>query len=1222
MSIVFTIYNESGELYPFTETPQPVILIDEDERTIKEKLFAFEGRKLFVNFTRIRRDVTNADPKLFVSSILDLYEQEHQDYEDVYKSTKTNDDSLNALVREYREEGFKDLTLEDMRFAVHLAVYNQMPQTFDTSELERYITEVDKKEEQMMEKYNFITNPDSLIGRFYKELRQETSKATIQTFYTNIIYEISKGSIQIGSTGKFIRLEAIFNAYPLSETTPMIAIGGGSANPMIKVHNNLLRNVNEREFRSWILSERKKSNIVAFKKVKGLLIKVWNGDNMDYLTFHLSENGEIVARFSSREGEANETGIRNDILRKVEEIVGKINEMEGVYTKSKKIDPLDSLTVNMSSVSAKVDVNMYIDRDALRDACYDNDVKKIFSVKQTKSEDVLSLYYKPRNNFSSDDSNILSVAISDHKVNENSSTITVYNVDNLEYINAIVLQIEALAKISGGSGERKSKVRGLSEIKELRKAGADIQSTKCQKPRQPIISDTETPHPKSYFVKLNGKRFVCPKKEYPFPGFTNENIVCCFQKDQRGRDAFVRNMNTAEAEIMVQPSNLLVEVTGDNDKSSFKTYVIKVVSEYVEGFDENNSMSRYYYVSDSNTLVPLTNIKLIEEIEELNNDEEKEIWLDIVPFTRIINDPPKNKCNYPPNLLGKKDNDVNSPCSHHSKNKIFGYNLHSYPCCFDKERDVFTTKKKTAFDITKQHIYKTDKTLDFQRVGILPPPLHKLFNKSSIFKSDNINSGEYYRVGVVQNVSAFLNAVLLSSNNMIAGVNVSNSFELKKMIIDRLSKNPDEFRTLNNGLLMEKYWSLANFSSQLLDNSVKVYWQDVIDIVQRLTGVNIYILDVPYKTTELTRTLDYTNMKLLCQTFGFSGKENRKENIVLLKKDWSYEVIVYIGAASKDRSVDRKVVYTFPNSHPVIQFMDKYYSSTCIKEDIYPKGFSYDPLLSFEHVSSILSKTPYKITHQVVGGNKVYYALSKSNMYIPVKERGIIDGIGKEDVGASKQTLSEFKTDLVALKKYGIDMSIRGLSVVDGQVNAVLTNFGQFVPLRQTVLQESPEEAILSYTYYDSFGSGILQTDQPNEQQLWSAEIRRIKEAVYRAKVALGKYFTENEDEKKDIIKFIDKTNSSRAFKIIELSKSIVKTLEFLSSSNVDKDINENIQFISQHIATEIVNDNLENLLLNNVVTSDLYDPTKIIKRENESVLFNLSDLRKWIKTYKENESN
>jgi hypothetical protein len=55
---------------------------------------------------------------------------------------------------------------------------------------------------------------------------------------------------------------------------------------------------------------------------------------------------------------------------------------------------------------------------------------------------------------------------------------------------------------------------------------------------------------------------MCTSDEHPFPGFTNENILCCFKKDQRQKEAFIRNTT---------PQNL---VSAEASSSSRKQHVI------------------------------------------------------------------------------------------------------------------------------------------------------------------------------------------------------------------------------------------------------------------------------------------------------------------------------------------------------------------------------------------------------------------------------------------------------------------------------------------------------------------------------------------------------------------------------------------------------------------------------------------------------------------------
>jgi hypothetical protein len=377
-----------------------------------------------------------------------------------------------------------------------------------------------------------------------------------------------------------------------------------------------------------------------------------------------------------------------------------------------------------------------------------------------------------------------------------------------------------------------------------------------------------------------------------------------------------------------------------------------------------------------------------------------------------------------------------------------------------------------------------------------------------------------------------------------------------------------------------------------------------------MTGINIYILDIPYKHTELTKTLDYTNTRLICQFLTFSGKETRNKNIILLKKEWSFEVIVYIK--------NEEIIYTFDSSNDIIQFMDKYYSSTCIKEDVYPTDYPYDSLLSFEQVKKGLQKTAHAITHAAVGANnKIYYALTKSNVLIPVRERGVIDGIPTTPI-IPRQTFSEFVQSCAALRKYKVNVSIKEVAVEDNnKIIAVLTNFGQFVPLKETDIADNKDYPVADLKYYSE--SQLLDQSQ-NEQVIYSKEINDVKDAVYRAKLALGRYLMLNINEKEEIVNFIVKARMTRPYKIKHISESVSNVLKALLPD--DSVVQQNLEFISGHISTEIVDDNIQNLLVNNIVTSDLYDPKRIVLRDNESVLFNLSDIRKWIKTFKETDES
>ena len=59
------------------------------------------------------------------------------------------------------------------------------------------------------------------------------------------------------------------------------------------------------------------------------------------------------------------------------------------------------------------------------------------------------------------------------------------------------------------------------------------------------------------------------------------------------------------------------------------------------------------------------------------------------------------------------------------------------------------------------------------------------------------------------------------------------------------------------------------------------------------------------------------------------------------------------------------------------------------------------------------------------------------------------------------------------------------------------------------------------------------------------------------------------------------------------------------------------VEFLLKHIANEMILDNVENSLLNGIVVSQ-NNGNEVIKRETESVLLNMDDIYKWIKTYQQ----
>jgi hypothetical protein len=520
-------------------------------------------------------------------------------------------------------------------------------------------------------------------------------------------------------------------------------------------------------------------------------------------------------------------------------------------------------------------------------------------------------------------------------------------------------------------------------------------------------------------------------------------------------------------------------------------------------------------------------------------------------------------------------------------------------------------------DITKQHILTSDKVLEYQRIGILPAGLNTLFNKTI----ETSKNGLYYRMGVVQNKSAFFNSVLLALDNRVNGQRLDNSIEFRKYIVSHLQNNPDNFKKLNDGNVALKYKMLSEYNKMLLDSSSVINWTDVVDVIQRLAGVNIMVLDIPYKLSESTKLADYENIKLICNP---NVKLNKKNPfIILLKRMNTFEVIIFMKG-------DTNKVYTtfaYKNKRGVVDFFLDYHTDSCVRENVFPESFPYTEMLSIEELTKALRGTKQEVLAQVINAfNKTEFAITRKRVLVPVKEGGIITGLPTLSIQHLENedrllTIDSYKRGVQLLnsifqeKSLKIRLNLIGITTHNGLITSVLTSFGQLVPVKQTEYDPANKLQVLDFKYYPDVNKALRDQSYltiENEQAKYSAYIKTLKNTMYNIKTTLAKEISENEATKLSIIDTIKDTKKSR-FQKIEDVVLVFKTILGEQSDNL-------LDFMLREIANEVINDNVENLLLNNMVISDVFNPNEIIKRDQESVLLSIDEIKKWVKTYKREE--
>jgi hypothetical protein len=1214
----------------------PNILLDDSIKKIKEKIFVFNA-DLIPNLIKIqiKDDSGNFiiindsnsllfehfesiphEPIVYVSNLQDTISQKQ------LQSLYIDDSQFKSLFQIFKKE-YSDLTEDDLSFIIKLHLMNTGIGNITISDIQDYIKNVQTKRNKLLYVIEQQEN-DPTLQQFYKLSKNFTPEIE-KIFYNDISLVITGENVSYGTKGVFIKLNEIFNILELNDNIPFIALGkkGGSntKQPQIKIHNRLLDTLPDKEIKNWVLNEKKKLNEATYKMIKGLMIKSKLKNTNNYLTINILPNGIIYVNLKVGD---SDTGDLDQILRDIKDnlntVIDYINQLKSVFLKSKRISPLDKSSIIIDSVDTSIETSIFINRSKFESLIKQEMISKIIlELKQTESLDVLSAYYKKfKTHENIEDIKGITINVRDNPYKEDSSIIKIFGANNQTQSTIITWNILILSEMSelikkNGLFEdftKKRKIREKTNKKKLKEQGIHFDSRECQAIRQPKLN-TENKQPlkkDSYTITFNTQNYRCDTPNYPYPGFTKSNIVCCFKYNQTGNESYIKNVDAESLNILVEPSNFKIKI--EQGKNSFETYVIKIVSDYKPGFNENNSMPRYYYLSNTinkltseNDIVPIHNQALIDVIEQEDN-----IWLDRVTLSNIIYPSASNKCSFKPDLNNRTS--VHSPCDEHKKNKFFGYTSKSVPCCFDKEREVHVSRKKKEADITKQYIIQSsDKTLNYKQLGILPQDISSLLE--NVLEIKDI----HYRMGIIQNNSSFLNAVLLSSNNLIRGQNINNHNEFKQFIVSYLTKNEGEFNKLNNGDISIKYSNIQNFIKYINKTDVFLNWLELIDLLERILKRNIIVLDVTDKT------------RLLCRPVILNPKKFHRPFMILLKKKNTFEVIIKL---LKDDSKKNEVIKDYSYTDKLIKFLTEYYTQTCIRKNVYPDNYSYIPIYPHQLIISKLRAQDTKsspignIKYQVKNDfNKINLLMTKRGVLIPILETGIIDNSEIKIVQFSSLirqqdkllTVKDYANVYKVLNKILSNVKdfkpIKLLGIVDSNIDSIggiLTNFNYILPYRKDSKTTSTKFPFLNYKYYLDVDTKLQQIDhQMTMFTSYNNDYNGTLDKLFNLKKLIGDKFNNNQETKEYVEKLIKRPDITKSDKIMEL-------LEIFNTLNIP---NDDITLLKA-ICNEILNDNKERLILNNIITSDTFNKNEVIVRDAESILLNIDDIRKWIKKHQQ----
>jgi hypothetical protein len=429
-------------------------------------------------------------------------------------------------------------------------------------------------------------------------------------------------------------------------------------------------------------------------------------------------------------------------------------------------------------------------------------------------------------------------------------------------------------------------------------------------------------------------------------------------------------------------------------------------------------------------------------------------------------------------------------------------------------------------------------------------------------------------------------------------------------------------------------------------------------LLEKALNINIIILE------ENTIDKNRYETRMVCRS---NKKFNENPNLIILKTKYeddkydSYELIIRI---DENANIKNKIITTFSYKNPTTKFLIEYYHKTCVKRNVYPENYPYIPLYSYNN---------FDIKYQILNKlNKTSMIITKSGAIISIKEQGIINNIKTiqftDLINATSSwswTLDEFviknsegenrwrrveldnilkelnnsvslnekdsnkmvyekivnilknqeqQVKLVSLNLYinffkklksekNINIKILGLLKTDKKnIGGIMTNFGTIIPyLRQDNDKNEENFKKLDYIYYLSDIDSITNNGSDAFSKYIENKIKLNKD-LHQMKILLSNNISSVKKLIEDLTIRSDIPRYKKLQTLVEIFHSITKNKYKGDFYN---------EFIFSIIANDVINDNF-NLLINGII-----EDNNIENRDNETVLLNIDDIYKWIKTNK-----
>lgn len=410
---------------------------------------------------------------------------------------------------------FTSLSFDNFRLLVLYILHNFIPELFKPfkNEIDEWTQRIKHKKKELKENFKEI-----------KKLDFTTKMSYIDFHGDKFVYNLIdlKVIAYLNNDKSPFDIYKLLREYKLNKFVPLLYTKDPvTKQPIVKFDKNFKINGNiklgQEQIKKWLLK-----NKTDVKIPNNLIIKL-KTDNNTYTNVKISkENSALYTKIPFNNSNITLQNSKEIIYKNLDNLNLKLNNIEIIQTGI--------------SIEIKRPFLYYPLKQTIKEH-----FNNLFTVKEKKVKNILVL------SFTADENVIITIS---GKKNEPISKII---INSIKQENELYLLIDILilifyhSNIKNGNNKKE-----IKKIKKLRNIGLDVSSVGCQKIRQPTLftkskskskTKSKTKSKYSYILKdpKSDKEFVCENPDFFYPGYTNNNIVCCFKKDQRNKLIYKRN---------------------------------------------------------------------------------------------------------------------------------------------------------------------------------------------------------------------------------------------------------------------------------------------------------------------------------------------------------------------------------------------------------------------------------------------------------------------------------------------------------------------------------------------------------------------------------------------------------------------------------------------------------------------------------------------------------